>query len=210
MTTLLHPSYFPNIATYSVLVQNPVIWEVWDNYQKQTYRNRCYVATDQGRHMLTVPIKHTGGKHGRQLFRDVRIDNSYSWQRLHWRGLQTAYRASPYFEFFEEDLQSIFSNRYTFLLDLNFSTIEAIGECLQITVPTERTGKYHLNVSGMIDGRSLVNAKEEIKLDQRTYVQVFHQRHGFLANLSVLDLLFNEGPGALNYLEEIKINLNSD
>ncbi len=192
------------------MVQQKVVWEVWDNYQKQTYRNRCYIATDQGRHTLTVPIKHIGGEHGRQLYRDVRIDNSYKWQRLHWRGLQTAYRSSPYFEFFEEDLKPLFTNKYNFLLDLNFSTIEAIGECLQTTVSSVQTTEYRVNTDEMIDGRRLINAKLESDLAQKTYIQVFHQRHGFLKNLSTLDLLFNEGPAALKYLEEAKIALNDD
>ena len=210
MTTLLHPAYFPNIATFATLVQHQVVWEVWDNYQKQTYRNRCYIATDQGRHMLTVPIKHIGGDQGRQLYRDVRIDNSYQWQRLHWRGLQTAYRSSPYFEYFEEELDSVFTKQHSFLLDLNFCTIEAIGECLQLQVPMNKSANYQVNVDNMADGRFLVNAKEEQDLQQKTYIQVFHQRHGFIKNLSTLDLLFNEGPSAVNYLEETVINLNRD
>ncbi|MEM7382558.1 MAG: WbqC family protein, partial [Bacteroidota bacterium] len=89
---LLHPVYFPNIYTFGLITKQQISWEVSDNYQKQTYRNRCYIATDQGKHLLSIPIKHVGGEQGRQLTKDVRLENAYSWQRQHWRTLQTAYR----------------------------------------------------------------------------------------------------------------------
>ena len=205
MPILLHPSYFPSIPTMAVIAQHSVIWETWDNYQKQTYRNRCYICTDQGRLMLNIPIKHVGGTQGRQLYRDVQLDNSYPWQRNHWRTLETAYRASPFFEFFEEDLAPLFAREHRFLLDFNLATIEMVCSCIDIIFPKDRTERYELKPADLKDGRFLVNAKEFIKVEQKPYSQVFMERHGFIENLSILDLLFNEGPAARSYLEELNL-----
>ena len=113
MKVLLHPTYFPNIVTLAVMVNYNAIWEAEDNYQKQTYRNRCHISTDQGRHILTVPIKHVGGTSGRQKYKDVKIDNGYRWQQQHWRTLQTAYRTSAFFEFYEDELAPLFEKEFT-------------------------------------------------------------------------------------------------
>ena len=101
MKLLLHPGYFPNIANFAAIVQNDICWEVMGNYQKQTFRNRCYICTDLGIHMLNIPIKHVRNNKGKQRYGDVKMDNDYPWQRQHWRTLETAYRTSPFFEFFK-------------------------------------------------------------------------------------------------------------
>lgn len=207
MPVLLHPAYFPNIHFFSILLQRDVVWEVWDNFQKQTYRNRCYICTDQGLLMLNIPIRHTGAKEGRQLYRDVQMDHSAPWLRQHWRTLQTAYRTSPFFEFYEDDLAPLFEQKEKFLLDLNLKTIATICECLQISSPTEQTNTYQEIPFELVDARSLVRAKGEKPPEQEPYTQVFGDRHGFIPNLSVLDLLFNEGNRALSYLKEQRINL---
>ena len=206
MPTLLHPTYFPSILTMAVIAQKSVVWETWDNYQKQTYRNRCYIGTDQGRLMLNIPIQHVGGRQGRQLSRDVGLDNSSPWKRNHWRTLQTAYRASPFFEFFEEDLEPLFSEKHDSLLELNLATIEFICHCLDLKMPMDQTTSYEIAPQDLTDGRFLVRAKDKLQVSHNTYTQVFHDRHGFLENLSVLDLLFNEGPAALEYLETINLD----
>lgn len=199
---LLHPTYFPNTLTFSTLIQHEVIWEVEDNYQKQTYRNRCYICTDRGKLQLTIPIKHVGGKQGRQKYKEVRIDNSYPWQRQHWRSIQTAYRTSPYFEYYEDQLIPIFEDQHTFLLDFNLMTTELLCEILEVPMPSSRTESYQVISEEHKDLRLLVNAKHKIDLEQDPYIQVFGDRHGFIKNLSTLDLIFNEGPGALSYLKK--------
>ncbi len=201
---LLHPAYFPNIATFSAMMQHRVIWEISDNYQKQTYRNRCYICTDQGKHKLTIPIKHVGGDQGKQKYKDVRLDNDYQWQRQHWRTLQTAYRTSPFFEFYEEDLAPLFKHRFDFLLDFNFNAIAHICKCLEVEMPTDKKNKYEKSFPEGRDARFLVNAKKEIVFTPKKYMQVFGDRHGFIKNVSVLDLLFNEGTSALSYLQNQK------
>ncbi len=208
MPVLLHPGYFPNIYTFAILVQHEIIWETWDNYQKQTYRNRCYISTDQGRLMLNIPIQHVGGKEGRQLYRNVKLDYSENWQRQHWRTLQTSYRTSPFFEFYEDDLAPLFEKKEKYLLDFNLRTVEVVCECLQIPFPNKQTNSYLKIVDDMFDARGLVHSKREKNIQQETYTQVFGDRHGFIENLSILDLLFNEGSRALDYLAKQKISVD--
>ncbi len=204
MKLLLHPTYFPNIATMASLVKNEIIWEIEDNYQKQTYRNRCYICNDQGKHILSIPIKHVGGDQGRQKYKDVRLENEYQWQRQHWRTLQTAYRTSPFFEYYEDEMTPLFEKKYDFLMDFNFKTIEVVHDCLQIGMPTERTQNFQVHLPrNILDARFLVSSKNEQEFEQEAYVQVFGDRHEFIKNTSILDLLFNEGTNVLSYLKNI-------
>jgi len=204
LTTLLNPAYIPNIATLAVITQNETCWEICDNFQKQTYRNRAYICTDRGRLMLNIPIQHVGKNQGRQLYKEVKVENEYRWQRQHWRTLQTAYRTSPYFEFYEDDIAPLYTKTYTHLLDYNLKAIEIICNCLQIDMPQLKTEKFELQPSSVSDLRTLVEAKKKIEFEQPEYNQVFGDRHGFIKNLSVLDLLFNEGTNALSYLKNLK------
>lgn len=206
MELLIHPTYFPSIATFAMLVQHEVVWEAHDNFQKQTYRNRCYICTDKGKHMLNIPIQHVGGEEGRQKYVDVRMDNSYGWKKIHWRTLETAYRTSPFFEFYEDDIKPLFEGEEESLFDFNMKTIEIIGGCLGIEIPKEKTTTYDLQPSEVRDLRFLVNAKNEKDFGLELYPQVFEERHGFIANLSILDLLFNEGTQTLDYLKSQSIN----
>ena len=201
MKILIHPTYFPTIATFAVLAQKDVVWEFHDNFQKQTYRNRCYICTDKGKHMLNIPIRHVGGDQGRQKYVDVELDNRYDWKKIHWRTLETAYRASPFFEFFEDDIRPLYEGNDVSLYEFNLKTIETIANCLGISMPNERNSSYDLNPTENIDGRFLVEAKKDLTLKMEPYSQVFVERHGFIPNLSVLDLLFNEGTNALSYLK---------
>lgn len=206
MPVLIHPTYFPNVVTAAVMVQEQVVWEAFDNFQKQTYRNRCHIATDQGKLMLNIPVQHVGGTQGRQLYKDVCIDYSMAWPKQHWKTLQTAYRTSPFFEFYEDDIAPLFEKKEKFLLDLNFKTIQFLCEALQVEPSGQKSTSYQDSPVNLIDRRNLVNAKTDIPVKQKPYFQVFGERHGFLENLSMLDLLFNKGPETLEYLN----NINTD
>ncbi len=185
----------------SVLVQQDVIWEVHDNFQKQTYRNRYHICTDQGLHKLSVPITHIGGENGRQKYRDVQIENGYRWQLQHWRTLQTAYRTSPFFEFYEDDLAPLFEKQFKFLLDFNWKSLDFLIGALQIKFRSERNSIYEKEFQKGEDHRHLVNAKKTAPFTFERYNQVFGDRHGFISNTSTLDILFNEGPHAIAYLK---------
>ncbi len=205
MTVLLHPGYFPNIAHFAIMAQHDVIWEACANYQKQTFRNRTYICTDRGLFKMTVPIAHIGKAHVKQLYKEVKLDTSFLWQRQHWRTLQTAYRTSPFFEYYEDDIAPMFEKKYEFLLDFNLKTIEMLCGCLQIPMPSEKTYMFEEQCKSGLDARHLIIPKIGLNLEQKEYVQVFGDKHCFIKNVSVLDLLFNEGPHALQYLQELKL-----
>ncbi len=183
------------------MAQYGTVLEIWDNYQKQTYRNRCRICTDTGKLLLTVPIAHAGGEQGRQLYKEVRLKNEYQWQNQHWRTLQTAYRSSPFFEFYEDQIAVLFTNSFNFLIDFNRTALEVLCKCLGLECPFTCTDSYQVQVDDMVDVRFLANAKKILPFVQTPYHQVFVERHGFVPNTSVLDLLFNEGPHSLGYLK---------
>jgi len=210
MNLLLHPGYFLNIANFAAIAQNTITWEVEDNYQKQTYRNRCFVATDNGKHLLSIPIQHLGKNQGKQKHKEVKIDNFYQWQRQHWRTIETAYRSSPFFEFYEDEILPLYQKEHNFLLDFNLQTIETICNCLQIKFPKTKTTVFNKNPENTIEGRFLINAKNNNHIqEQEKYVQVFNDRYNFIPNLSILDLLFSEGTNTLPYLKNINLSTNA-
>jgi|SRR5699024_4902880 len=204
--TLLHPGYFGPVDQFCVLVKaDRVLWEKEDNYQKQTYRNRQYIYGANGSLMLNIPIKHAHGKEGRQKYKDVQIDNEFNWQKNHWKSLESAYRASPYFEFFEDELHFLYEKRFRFLMDFNRQCTTAMLTCLEVEKNHAETDEYlarYIDSKEVIDDRHLIEAKRSPQIEFNPYSQVFKEKHGFLPNLSILDLLFNEGPQTPAYLKE--------
>lgn len=201
LKTLLHPTYFPSIAHYIVFAKaEQIVFEMEDNFQKQTYRNRTYVYGANGKLMFNVPVKHSKSS-THQKYKEIQIANETAWQRLHWKSLESAYRTSPYFEYYEDELRPLFEKKYTFLMDLNLDTFQLINDCLQLDMEISQTTTYQTEVEGVQDLRKLVNVKKEPDYNLDAYKQVFDDKHGFLPNLSILDLLFNEGTNALTYLE---------
>jgi len=207
---ILYPAYFPTIAFFTAFAQSEaIVWEIQGNYQKQTFRNRTYICTDRGKHMLSVPISHVGNNIGKQLNKTVKVDNSYPWQRQHWRTLETAYRTSPFFEFYEDDIKPLYDTKFEYLMEFNLKTIATVCDCLQLEMPMATTDVFKLSHDTDIDYRHLVSAKNKIRLEQTDYIQVFGDRHGFIPNLSILDLLFNLGPNTTAYLKETKLVLGN-
>lgn len=203
---VIHPTYFPTIVQMVAVVQaKKIIFEVCDNYQKQTYRNRTYIAHTNGKLLLNIPIKHNKvGK--RQKTSEVKIENDFPWQNQHLKSLQTAYRTSPYFEFYEDDLAPLFLNPEKSLMAQNFKIFNVICDLLEISPTFEKTKQYEKTPEIGTDLRHLVNAKQTRDFNLQSYTQVLEKHHDFLPNLSILDLLFNLGPNALTYLENQKVN----
>lgn len=201
MDVLLHPTYFPSIAQCVAMVQaRKVTFEVCDNYQKQTYRNRMTIYGPGGQMPLTVPVIYS--QKNRQQYEDILISNDEPWQELHWKSIKTAYSSSPFFEFYEHDIMDLFKKGATHLLDLNFRCLEAVLECLQYELKYEVSTSFEVDPSPTKDYRYLANHRKETAQPLQSYVQVFDDKHGFISNLSILDLIFNEGPNALLYLEK--------
>lgn len=195
---LIYPTYFPSISHYIALVQaEEITFETEDTYQKQTNRNRMHIYSPNGLQMLNIPLKHS---ENRQKFKDVKIEYAFDWQKIHFKSLEAAYRTSPFFEYFEDDFRPIFEKKTTFILDLNFEIFEIVNQALGITLPYKKTTEYFHDAPDYNDFRSLVNGKKDTT-QVEPYTQVFNDKHGFINNLSILDLLFNEGRYALDYLK---------
>ena len=199
MNILIHPTYFPSISHYIAMLQaESVTFEMEDNFQKQTNRNRMYIYSPNGVQLLNIPVKHSIDKH--QKYKDVRIENDFGWQKNHFKSLEAAYRTSPFFEYFEDDFRPIFEKKHEFLLDLNLEAFELVNEALGIQFSIEKTSEYFHEVTNLKDFRSLANGKKDTTQIEE-YTQVFNEKHGFINNLSILDLLFNEGRYAVDYLK---------
>jgi hypothetical protein len=202
MKTLLHPSYFPSISHFVAMAQSDSItFEMEDNFQKQTNRNRTYIYSPNGIQLLNIPIKHSNLSH--QKTKEIKIESEFDWQKQHFKSLEAAYRSSPFFEYFEDDLLPIFQKKHTFLMDLNFEALEITAKCLRMKLEFDTTIEYFHEIDNtqITDFRYLVNGKKDHSVFEN-YTQVFDDKHGFLNNLSVLDLLFNEGRYAMDYLKK--------
>ena len=198
---LFIPTYFSPISQYVALFKNDkIIFEVEDNYQKQTYRNRCNIFGTNGKLQLNIPIVHAK-KELHQKTKDTKIDQSDRWQQIHYRSIRTAYRSSPYFEFYEDDLFPLFEMRQKFLQDFNIKCHEFLMDALQEDIPFTKTKEYEINPK-ITDNRFLANSRKEATYNFKKYTQVFDDKYGFIPNLSILDLLFMEGPNAVTYLRE--------
>ena len=199
--SLFIPTYFAPVAQYSAIYKSDTVaFEFDDNYQKQTYRNRCYIYGANGKLSLNIPVSHLNTK-TRKKTKDTLVDNDSQWQQQHFKSLQSAYKSSPFFEFFEDDISKIFNKNYTYLQDVNIDTHLFITDALQINDFFSKSEEYEINPE-TADYRNLAIAKKGIDIITDKYIQMFDEKHGFIPNLSVLDLLFMEGPNAISYLEK--------
>ena len=199
MDILIHPNYFPNIHQFTQIIKaNNILFEVSDNYQKQTFRNRTYVYGANGKLGLFIPVIHS--HKNRELFKDVKISYESNWMDLHLKSLQSAYRSSPYFEYFEDDFIKLYSEKEKFLADFNIKCIRLISSLLDLDLVYKISGEYVEKTNDIIDLRDLSNARKEKKIDTPKYIQVFESKHGYINNLSILDLLFSEGPNSVSLI----------
>ena len=199
MDILIHPNYFPNIHQFTQIIKaNNILFEVSDNYQKQTFRNRTYIYGANGKLGLFIPVIHT--HKNRELFKDVKISYDSNWMDLHLKSLQSAYRSSPYFEYFEDDFIKLYSEKEKFLADFNIKCIRLISSLLDLDLVYKISGEYVEKTNDIIDLRDLSNARKEKKIDTPKYIQVFESKHGYINNLSIIDLIFSEGPSSVSLI----------
>ena len=225
---LLSTTYFGPVQWYQKLHRAEHVWmEQWESFQKQTYRNRCLIATTQGIQALTVPVDRPSTVN---YIKDIRVSDHGNWRHLHWNALKSAYGESPFFDYYQDDIRPFFEQRWDFLLDFNEAIRAKMCELIDIQPKvslTEEFMVYSLQLTDdYIKGRegfaskSTVNCKpstvnkikdfrETIRpkhpgadpdFEAKPYYQVYRQKHGFLPNLSILDLLFNMGPESIFYL----------
>ena len=201
---LLSSTYFGPIQWYQKLHRMPCIIEQHDHFVKQTYRNRCVIATANGTQTLTVPIERYDGT--KWPMRDIRISDHGNWRHLHWNALVSAYGETPFFEFYADDLRPFFEKHHTFLFDLNLDIMHTMCQLLDVRPQVTLSEQYIVLPSeddAVVDFREAIRPKHPLPdadFNPTPYYQVRAQRHGFLPNLSILDLLFNEGPEGIFYL----------
>jgi hypothetical protein len=199
--SLFIPSYFGSISEYSEIIKSDsIVFEMEDNFQKHSYRNRCYIYNSNGKQLLNIPVKDKNkGNSKRKKTKDLLVDNDALWQKQHLKSLQTAYRTSPFYEFYEDDLLFIFTKKYTFLQDVNIDTYLFMTDALQIPQQYSKTEEYVVETN-QVDFRALSDVKKQPQKLVDKYIQMFDDKHGFIPNLSILDLLFMEGPNAISFL----------
>lgn len=208
-TAVVSLHYFPNISFLSLLAQyDKLIIEASEHYNKQSFRNRCQIAGANGVQNLVLPVKKISGR--KQMVRDVEISYGTNWQHQHWHALKSAYRSSPYYEFYVDEIAYVFHQRHSHLFDLNKTVLELMIELLQIECEYEFSEEYiNGRAERLDDYRMLLSPKQGKEVAKyHQYYQVFSGKYGFVPNLSVLDLLFNEGPRSSEILSQTEFLTN--
>ena len=201
---ILSTAYLGPIQYYSKLVEYPeCIIEHCEHFTKQTYRSRCDIYSPNGLKTLSVPLVK---RNHRQAVKDLKISYDVDWQKLHWRTLESSYRRSPFFEYFEDDLYPFYHDKkFDFLIDLNEALQQEMLVLLKQKPKYSFTSEYHKEYTDAHDYRTIISPKESLEADVnfsiKIYSQVFETRHGFIHNLSIVDLLFNQGSRAMEQLQ---------
>ena len=201
MKVLLPLFYLPPISWFSVFLQQDaeVTLEQFENFPKQTYRNRTVIYGANGRLALIIPILHNGKK----TINEIEVSQRENWQKLHWKSIKNAYQSSPYFEFYEDQLAQIFTFETQSLFQFNLNALQIIQKILK----TEKA--YSLNeeftkTPAEVDFRNKFSAKKESEFEMEEYYQTFSDKLGFEKDISILDLICNKGPESLTYLRNVQ------
>lgn len=207
-TVILSSAYFAPVQWYQKLnrYENIVI-EQHDNFIKQTYRNRCVIATTQGLQALTIPVERpSDARLDKTQLKDICISDHGNWRHLHWKALLSAYGESPFFEYYADDIRPFFEKKWKYLLDFNMEINQKMMELLDIEKGSLSLSNEYSSYEGdcdTVDFREVIRPKhpgEDKEWQPKKYYQVYQQKFGFQPNLSILDLLFNEGNEAVYYL----------
>lgn len=195
------PMFYLSPVEYFVKLNNykpNILIEREEHFPKQTYRNRANIYSPDGVLTLVVPVIKGSKNHTK--IKDVKISYDFNWQRLHWLSLQACYRRSAYFEYYEDEFSVFYQKKYPYLFDYNEQLLQFILKSIKIEVPLNFTESYEAEYPLFDDFRNTFNPKKEAHFEQKPYFQVFDERKGFQKNLSIVDLLFNQGPHTANYL----------
>lgn len=193
--------YLPPVSYFSALnAQNyEFLIEKEEHFPKQTFRNRMRVYSPNGPLDLFLPVIK-GSKYHTKV-KDVRISYDFKWQRLHWLSLESCYRNSAYFEFYEDGLAPFYNKKYDFLFDFNMEMLEWVFKQMKKSPEIGFTTEYEKDITTELDFRNKLQFKNpELITPAKPYYQVFEDRNGFLPNMSIVDLLFNQGPQVKHYL----------
>ena len=203
---ILSTAYLAPIQYFTkFLIPADIVIEKHENFIKQTYRNRCIIYGANGTIPLTVPVKR--GSFHKTLINELEIDYSKKWQKLHWKAIESAYLSAPFFEYYYDELKPFYQTKTRLLIDLNTNLLEILLKFTGIKAKYSFTKQYTTLQEGddAIDYRNVIHPKHPLAdpfYQPQPYYQVFEERHGFLENLSILDLLFNTGPETYNNLQK--------
>jgi len=198
LNILLSTAYFAPVQYYSKILNAETVYiEQFENFIKQTYRNRCVILGGNGPIQLIVPV--VKGRGPKILIKDLKISYDTDWQRNHWRTIFSAFSSSPFFEYYKDDIYPFFETKHKFLLDFNLKIHETICELIEIENIAVLTGDFEKVPDGTLNLRE--STQTENQFQPVKYTQVFSDKLGFIPNLSILDLLFNEGPNSYTVLE---------
>jgi hypothetical protein len=206
MNCLLSTAYWPNLHYFYYLFNADKIFiEQFENYQKQSFRNRTRILSANGVLDLSIPVKKKATK---ELTKDIEISYKESWQVKHWRAIISAYKNSPYFEHFESEIEHLYSYRHENLVQFNMEQLRIVLGILKIKKDISHTPAYEKESAGFLDLREKIHPKLGFEKDEEVtgvltspYYQTFETKYDFIPNLSILDLLFNKGLEALDYLK---------
>ncbi len=203
MSLIICPAYLPNIYYFYLLKKNDkTIWHVHGNYQKQTYRNRTKIYSSNGLFKLYVPVVKPKSKKERKDFQ-IKICYEENWQKQHWKTIENSYSSSPYFEFYKSQLVKFYKTKFEYLMEYNIMLIETLLSILEIKLETESSTK---NLSQNEIEKKIILTKDDQKITFSRYSQVFENKHGYIENLSIVDLIFNLGPESINFINNLKKN----
>jgi hypothetical protein len=199
-SVLLSTAYLPNIDYFTqVLNYDIVLIEACENFQKQSYRNRCTILSANGRLDLSIPLQKNADK---ELISQKKISYAEKWQTRHWRAITSAYKNSPYFEFFEDEFRPFYHENFELLLDYNTQLLKTILKILRKKKEIQLTENYQTE-HHLQDLRDVIHPKHEpVVKTFKPYRQLFNEKFPFEQNLSVIDLLFNHGLNSKDYLEQ--------
>ncbi|MFH1160592.1 MAG: WbqC family protein [bacterium] len=201
MTILISTAYLPPISYMAACLDaDEVLIEAQETYPKQTFRNRCCIYGPNGKQALIIPVRKPDGNHTKT--KDIRLDSSVPWRKHHWRSFEAGYNKSPYFLYYKDDFQPFFHRQYTFLIDFNTGLLETLFRMIRLEKKVKFTDRFEERSTEVEDMRFTLSSKHQ-QFEYPAYIQVFSSRHGFIPNLSVIDLLFNLGPEARNYLSSL-------
>jgi len=195
------PLFFLPPVEYFVMLnmyKPDILIEREEHFPKQTYRNRADIYSPDGKLSLVVPVVKGSKNHTK--VKDVKISYDFKWQRLHWMSLQACYRRSAYFEYYEDEFAPFYEKKYDYLFDYNEQLLQFILKAIKMPLTLNYTETYEAQYPALTDLRNTITPKKEPGFNQKPYFQVFDDRNGFMKNLSIVDLLFNQGPQTINYL----------
>lgn len=202
MQILLPIFYLPPISWFAVFLQDDadIVFEQYENFPKQTYRNRTNIYGANGKLSLIIPMNHNGT---RQL-KEIQTSTREKWQHIHWKSIKTAYQTSPYFEYYEDELEKIFSFKTASLVEFNLNALKIIQKLLKTDKAYSLNNEF-IKEPEYRNFRDQLSAKTETNFQMEEYYQSFSDKYGYLKNLSIIDLLCNKGPETLTYIKNIKI-----